>query len=287
MLKFFLDTNSELWYEKVDKMDVGIINMPYCLDDELLEADLGRNSDYKTFFERVQNGARATTCGLNKDNYLQYFEPVLKAGNDIIYVTFSHKLSNTFEYMRQAIDELAKKYPERKIYYVDTKQISIGEALIVEEAYKAYKGGASAEEIVAFVENFRQEVGTYFGVESLMHLKRGGRVSGTTAVFGTLLNIKPILKVDENGAIVKMQTAKGMKGVVKALFDIFKANEDKAKNYNIYVAHANQPESAEELKNLIAEYVGSSANIIMQPIGPTIGAHCGVGTVGLAFHKKC
>ncbi len=286
MLKFFIDTNSELWFEKVDQMDVSIINMPYCLDDELLDADLGRNADYVKFFDRVQKGATPTTCGLNKDNYIQYFEPILQAGDDIIYVTFSHKLSNTFEYMRQAIDELLVKYPERKISYVDTKQISVGEELVVEEAYKQYKNGASAEDIVAFVEKFRIEVGTYFGVESLMHLKRGGRVSGTTAVLGTLLNIKPILKIDEEGAIVKMQTAKGMKGVVKTLFDIFKSNEDKAKDYSIYIAHANQEQCAEELKKLIAEYIGQDSNIMIQPIGPTIGTHCGVGTLGLAFHKK-
>ena len=286
MLKFFIDTNSELWYTKVDQMQVGVINMPYCLDGELLDADLGRNEDYKKFFEQVKNGVTPTTCGLNKDNYIEYFEPVLSAGDDIIYVTFSHKLSNTFEYMNQAIEELKAKYPDRTITAVDTKRISIGEALIVEEAYKLYKEGASAEQIVEFVEQFRSQVGTYFGVESLMHLKRGGRVSGATAVIGTLLGIKPILQIDSEGAIVKYQTANGMKGVVKALFDIFTKEEHNAKDYPIYIAYASQEQYAKELKDLIEDYLGQENIVEIQPVGPTIGTHCGVGTLGLAFHRK-
>ena len=286
MLKFFIDTNSELWFSKVDQMDVGVINMPYCLDSELLSADLGRNEDYKNFFEQVQKGVQPTTCGLNKDNYIEYFEPILSAGDDIIYVTFSHKLSNTFEYMNQAINELKEKYPERTITTVDTKQISIGEAIVIEEAYKLYKEGASADQIVEFVEQFRVKIGTYFGVESLMHLKKGGRVSGTTAVLGTLLNIKPILKINEEGAIVKLQTAKGMKGVIKALFDIFVTEEDNAKDYPLYVVHAMRPDLAEELKKLVEDYLGESGVVQVQPVGPTIGTHCGVGTIGISFHKK-
>ena len=286
MLKFFLDTNSELWYEKVDQMDASVINMPYILEGELLDADLGRNSDYKTFFERVQKGVTPTTCGLNKDNYLTYFEPILQNGDDIIYVTFSHKLSNTFEYMEQAIAELKQKYPERTITTVDTKSISVGEALIVEEAYKQYKAGASAEEIVKFVESFREKVKVYFGVESLMHLKRGGRVSGTTAVFGSLLNIKPILKINEEGAIIKSHTAKGMKGVVNSLFETFKSQQDNAKDYSIYVIHAMRNELAIELRNLIEDYLGESGIVSIQPVGPTIGTHCCVGTLGIAFHSK-
>lgn len=286
MLKFFFDTNSELWFEKADEMDAYIINMPYILNGELLEADLGRNSDYIKFFEKVEKGITPKTCGLNKDNYIAYFEPILANGDDIIYVTFSHKLSSTFEYMEQAIEELSQKYPERKITTVDTKNISVGEATIVEEAYKKYKAGASAEEIVAFVEDFRKKVKVYFGVENLMHLKRGGRVSATTAVLGSMLNIKPILVLDEEGSIVKCQTTKGMHGVVKTLFEKFKAEQDNASNYPIYVMHAMRKELAMELKNMIEDYLGIHDIVIIQPVGPTIGTHCGIGTIAVSFVGK-
>lgn len=286
MLKFFIDTNSELWYEIADKMDCEIINMPYCLDGELLEADLGRNKDYATFFEKVKNGCIATTCGLNKQDYINYFEPHLKNGDDIIYVTFSHKLSNTFEYMNQAINELNIKYPERNILYVDTKQISIGESLVVLSAYEKYKQGATAEEIVAHVEKYREEVGTYFGVDDLMYLKRGGRVSGTTAVLGTLLGVKPILVIDADGSIVKCATARKMTGVVNSLLNYVKEFGENVADYPVIITHAMQEKYANELKNELEEYLGVDAKIHMQYVGPTIGTHCGIGTIGIAFHKK-
>ena len=286
MLKFFIDTNSELWYETADKMNCEIINMPYCLDGELLQADLGRNKDYIKFFERVKNGAVPTTCGLNKQNYIEYFEPHLKNGDDIIYLTFSQKLSNTFEYMKQAIADLKGKYPERAISYVDTRQISIGISLIIIKAYEQYKAGATAEEIIEFVERFRDEVGTYFGVDDLMHLKRGGRVSPTTAVIGTLLGVKPILVLDSTGSIVKCATARRMSGVVKSLFDNVKKYGENVADYPVIIAHAMQEQYANELKDLLVEYLGVDADIRVQYIGPTIGTHCGVGTIGITFHKK-
>lgn len=286
MLKFFIDTNSELWFETADRMDCEIINMPYCLDGKLLQADLGRNKDYITFFDSVKNGAVPTTCGLNVQNYIEYFEPHLNNGDDIVYITFSQKLSNTFEYMKQAIDELKEKYPERTISYVDTKQISIGISLIIIKAYEQYKAGATAEEIVEFVEKFRDEVATYFGVDDLMHLKRGGRVSPTTAVIGTLLGVKPILVLDSTGSIVKCATARKMSGVVKALFDYVKKNGENVADYPVIITHAMQEKRANELKDLLAEYLGVDADIRVQYVGPTIGTHCGAGTIGIAFHKK-
>lgn len=286
MLKFFLDTNSELWYEIVDKMDCEVINMPYCLDGELFQADLGRNKDYIKFFESVKNGAVPTTCGLNEQDYIDYFEPHLSNGDDIVYVTFSHKLSNTFEYMKKAIEQLKKKYPERTISYVDTKQISVGNSLVVIKAYEQYKLGASAEEIVKFVENFREEVCTCFGVDDLMHLKRGGRVSPTTAVIGTLLGVKPILMLDSTGSIVKCSTARKMSGVVKALFEYVKNIGENVADYPVIIAHAMQEKYANDLKNMLADYLGVDADIRVQYVGPTIGTHCGVGTIGISFHKK-
>lgn len=286
MLKFFIDTNSELPFQIVDEMGCGVINMPYCLNGELLEADLGRNKDYLKFFERVKNGDTPTTCGLNKQNYIDYFEPHLKNGDDIIYITFSHKMSNTFEYMKQAIEELKVTYPNQKIWYVDSKQISIGESLVILKAFEQYKKGATAEEIISFVEKFRSEVVTYFGVDDLMHLKRGGRVSATTAVFGTLLGVKPILGVDATGSIVKCTTARKMGGVVKQLFEYVKQNGENVADYPVIIAHAMQEKYANMLKNMLDEYLGVDADVRVQYVGPTIGTHCGVGTLGVTFHKK-
>lgn len=286
MLVFFGDTNSELWWERLEQTDIQMINMPYILDGELRNVDLGKNKDYIEFFDKVKNGVEASTCGLNKEEYINYFEPHLRNGDDIIYVSFSHNMSNTFEYMNQAIAELKVKYPERSIHTVQTRQISVGEAVILWQTYKEYKQGKSAEEIVKFVEQFSDEVITAFAVDDLNHLKKGGRISGATAFFGSLLGIKPILHVSQDGRIEKLDKAKGKKQAMEYLLNLIKSKGTNVADYPIAIMHANEPELAEEFAGKVREYVGEDAEIWVQPIGPTIGTHCGPGTFGVAFHGK-
>lgn len=286
MLIFYGDTNSELWYEIVNKNKINMINMPYCLNGELLYADLGEHSAYIDFFKRVKNGEIPTTCGLNKQDYIDYFEKHLKNGDDIIYVTFSHKMSNTFEYMRQAIEELEAKYEGRSIKYIDTKQISVGEALILEQAYNFYKTGKTADEIIEFVEDLRDHVTTIFAVDDLNHLKNGGRISGSTAFFGTLLQIKPILEITKEGKIEKFDKAKGKKNVVSTLVKTVKERAENIADYPIIIIHAVCEDTANMLRDELMAEFGKDLNIRIQPVGPTIGTHCGPGTIGLTFHSK-
>jgi len=286
MLVFFGDTNSELWWEKVEQNNINMINMPYILDGELKYVDLGKNKDYIKFFEAIKSGVQASTCGLNKQDYLDYFEPHLKNGDDIIYVTFSHAMSNTFEYMRQAIDELKTKYPERSIDCVDTRMISVGEELVLWEAYKFYKQGKTAKEIVEFVEKISNEFVCSFAVDDLNHLKKGGRINGTTAFFGTILQIKPILYVGQSGKIEKLDKAKGKKQAIDFLVNLIKTKGKDVANYPIIIAHANDIETANLIAQKIREVVGENVDIWTQPIGATIGTHCGPGTFGIGFHGE-
>ena len=286
MLVFFSDTNSDLYWERAEQLQINMINMPYILDGELKQADLGKNKDYIDFFEKLKSGVEASTCGLNKEEYLNYFEPHLKNGDDIIYVTFSHNMSNTFEYMKQAINELKEKYPERSIDYVNTRSISIGESLIVWEAHKLYKQGKSAKEIVEFVENLSKEVVATFVVDDLHHLKKGGRISGATAFFGSLLNIKPVLFLNDEGRVEKLDKVKGRKQALEYLVNMVKQKGINVADYPIVIAHGNEPEGAETLARMVREHAGDDANIWIQPIGPTIGAHAGPGLIAIAFHGK-
>ena len=286
MLVFFADTNSDLYWERAEQMGINMINMPYIIDGELKDADLGKNKDYIDFFDKLKAGVEASTCGLNKDEYINYFEPHLKNGDDIIYVTFSHNMSNTFEYMKQAIDELKEKYPERSIDYVNTRSISIGESLILWEAYKKYKQGLSAKEIVEFVENLANEVEAIFIVDDLHHLKKGGRISGATAFFGSILGIKPILYINAEGKVEKLDKAKGKKQAIEYLVNMIKTKGINVADYPIIIAHGNEPDNAEILAQSVREYAGEDADIWIQPIGPTIGAHAGPGVLAVAFHGK-
>ena len=286
MSVLFFDSNSELWYTKADELGLtNLIGMPYNIDDEDEQAyDLGRNTDFDAFFNKVKAGSTARTSALNVQNYIDYFEPVLARGEDILYVHFSSAMSGTFEYMKQAIELLKEKYPDRKIQYVDTLRISIGEGLIVYDVAKMWKNGATDEEIIDYVEKERLKYNVNFVVDDLKHLKRGGRLSTTSCVFGTLLNIKPILCVSDEGMIIKQEVAKGKK---KALVQLFEKTKNADINHAIVITHAQAEDEAKELFEMIKDYFsGQNVEMWIQPIGPTVGTHCGAGTVGVAFKEK-
>ena len=286
MSRFFCDTNSDLWFTIADELGVDVISMPYSLDGEESGYDLGRNTDFVDYYYRLGSGADAKTQALNMQNYIDYFEPVLQAGEDIIYVHFSRKMSGTFAQMDSAIAYLKEKYPDRKITTVDTKMISIGEALVVYEAAKLWKNGATDEEIVKFVEENRNHFALYFTVKDLAQLKRGGRLSAVSYVAGTLLNIKPIIRVDEEGVLNKCETVKGVKTGLKTLADKVKLLGEDVQNHPIIIAHADAPQFADEIESILIQTFGDNLKIWKQYIGPTIAAHCGVGAVGIAFHSK-
>lgn len=286
MSRFFCDTNSELWFSCADKLGLDVIQMPYSLDGEEKAYDLGRNTDFKAFYDALKNGADAKTQALNMQNYIDYFEPVLEGGEDIIYVHFSRNMSGTFAQMDSAIAYLKEKYPNRKISVVDTKLISIGEAMLVYESAKLWKSGATDEEVIKFVEDHRQKTAVYFMVKDLVQLKRGGRISAISYVAGTLLNIKPVLRVQEDGRLDKYCTAKGVKGGLKTIVQKVRELGDEIYSHPILIAHADAEDLANELKQMLIAEFGENLKIYIQPVGPTVGTHCGSGTVGIAFHSK-
>lgn len=283
---FFTDSNSEIWYDKVDALGLQYISMPYTLDGKEMGYDLGKTHDFKNFFDRIKQGAMPKTSALSPDNYVDIFEPFLKDGHDILYVHFSSALSATFEFMRTAIEELKQKYPNRTIKTVDTLNISLGAGIIAYEAAKLHKAGKSDDEVIAFVEKFRNEMGVYFVVSSLQHLKRGGRISGAQATIGTMLGVKPILKVGKDGKLSSFSKASGMKKAIVDLVERLKNEGSEVTKYPIGILHADAEADALTLKTKIIEAIGNDCEIWLQSVGPTVGTHCGPGTLGLAFHAK-
>ena len=284
MSVLFCDSNSELWYTRADELGLKVIGMPYNIDDDdEKDYDLGRNTDFDDFYNRIKAGSVAKTSALNVQNYIDYFEPVLASGQDVLYIHFSHNMSGTFEYMKQAIEILKEKYPNQNVKYVDTLRISIAEALLVYEAGKLWKNGASDEEIIDYIEKNREKQKIYFLVDDLGHLKRGGRLSSTSCFFGTMLNIKPVLKMDEEGKIVKHGVAKGRKKGIQQLFEFAKSADI---NYPICIAHAQAENDAIELKSLLEKFFNNKVEVWVQPIGPTVGTHCGPGTLGVSYREK-
>lgn len=283
MYQLFCDSNCELWYTTVKELGLNVIRMPYTLAGQEYFYDMGEKTDLTAFFDAMKGGEVPKTSALNEEIYIEYFEPVLKKGEDIFYVTFSHAMSKTFDAMDRAIKTLKEKYPDREIRSVDTRSISMGCGFVVYYAALRYKEGATMDELEAYVKELSSHTATYFAVEDLTYLYRGGRVSGVSKVFGNLLNIKPVLHFDDEGRIVNIAKEKGFRRALSSMLGYMKAKGQDVDKYKIIVIHADYKEVAERfVESIKAEY--PAADVVLQYVGPVIGAHCGPGTVGLIFH---
>lgn len=285
MYQLFCDSNCELWHTKVKELGLNVIRMPYLLDDEEIFYDMGENTDFKAFFDKMRAGSVPKTSALNEYAYTEYFEPILARGEDIYYITFSHQMSGTFNSMNAAIKALKEKYPDREIRFKDTKSISLGSGLITYYGALKYKEGASMDEMDAYLDALIPTIATYFVVDDLTYLHRGGRLSGTSKVIGNMLGIKPILHVSEEGKVVNLDKVKGKKKAVAKLLDYVREKGDDLANYKMYILGGDCPEEMDAFENQLKEAFGD-LDIEKQSIGPVIGSHCGPGTIGLVFHAK-
>lgn len=285
MYQLFCDSNCELWHTTVKDLGLNLIRMPYVIDGEEYFYDMGENHNFEDFFKRMREGSAPKTSALNEFAYTEYFEPILARGEDIYYITFSHQMSGTFNAMKNVIAQLKEKYPEREIRFKDSKLISLGSGFVTYYAALQYKNGATMDELDAYLDELIPHTDIYFVVDDLTYLYRGGRVSGVSKVVGNLLGIKPILHMDDEGKIFNVQKAKGKKKALAALLGYMKEKGQDVEKYNVYVLHGDCKEEAESfIESVQAAF--PNANVILQPIGPVIGSHCGPGTVGVIFHCK-
>ncbi|MEG1805859.1 MAG: DegV family protein [Clostridia bacterium] len=284
--RYFCDTDCELWYTEVEKLGIETIKMPYILDGVEYLYDFGRETDFEHFYKRLKEGAMPTTAALNEYDYTQYFEPIFAAGDDIFYIAFSSQMSGTFGSMHNAVNELKAKYPNRKFIYFDTLSISMGAGMQVYYAMQLKNSGASDDEVLAFLQDFTKHVETLFSVDDLHHLKRGGRLSPTAATIGTLLNLKPILTINDEGKIKPIAKVNGLNLVMKYFVNEITKNAVDLDKYDVWIMHADCLDRAEKLKARIEEATGGKANVRIILVGPVIGAHCGAGTLAVIFPSK-
>lgn len=285
MYQLFCDSNCELWHTTVEELGLNVIRMPYLLDGEELFYDMGENTDLKAFFDKMRAGSAPKTSALNEYAYTQYFEPILARGEDIYYITFSHQMSGTFQSMKAAIAALKEKYPEREIRYKDTKMISLGSGFVSYYGALKYKEGATMDEMDAYLDTLIPNVAVYFVVDDLTYLHRGGRVSGVSKVIGNMLGIKPILYFNEEGKIINIDKVKGKKKALAKLIEFVRTKGSELDKYKMYILEADCRPEAEAFAQQLRDNFGD-LDIVIQTIGPVIGAHCGPGTIGLIFHAK-
>ena len=242
-----------------------------------------RDIDPRTFYDELRAGKPAKTTAANTDHFKAVMEPHLQAGEDVLYLGFSTGLSGTFNAGRLAGEELMEKYPERKVVCVDTLCASLGQGMLVDMVADKKAEGASFEECAKYAEDVKMSMAHWFTVDDLFYLHRGGRVSKTTAIVGSALGIKPIMHVDDEGHLIKVEVARGRKNSIKRLVDKMRASVTSV-DY-VYISHGDCQEDAELLMELVKkEY--DPVKTCINYVGPVIGAHSGPGTLALFFAAK-
>lgn len=275
------DADGELWYTRQEELGVDYIAMPYSYGGEEFYYDLGKTTNFRKFYDAVRGGEIPKTMALNPQEYVDILEKYFSKGEDVLYVSFSHAMSGTFDHLETALNQLREKYPDRKCTVFDTKSISLGAGIQMEYAAELKNKGASDEEIIEALKTFTDRVAVYFVVDDLMHLKRGGRLSGIAAFAGTLLSLKPILTIDEKGSLKVFEKISGKRKALRKMAERVEA-ELTGTEYSVYIVDADCPEDGDALAEMIKEKRGD-AKIVRQTVGPVIGAHCGPGTIGVIF----
>lgn len=283
---FFTDSDSDLPFRFVDELELDMVYMPYMVDGKEYFDDLGRNGKEKEFFDAMRGGAAPVTSLLPTAAYEEYFEPVLASGRDILFAAFSSQLSGTIQNIYAAREELLQRYPERRMIVVDTLSISLPQSILVLKAHELYRQGKTMDEVAAWLEENKSRSQAFFTVDDLVYLRRGGRISAVAATVGTMLDLKPIITEGKNGKLLSMDKVRGRKQALRTLAELAAQNIDDPAEAEMYVLHADAPQDAERLVQLLREKIPGLNQISVRYVGPVIGAHCGPGTVAVCFFGK-
>jgi len=277
------DSSADLTQALVEELDISVLPLSFTIRGTTLEDHPDkRNMSSKEFYQLLRDGEMSTTSAVNMQQYMDLLEPVLKEGKDVLILSFTSGLSNTCQASMMAAAELREQFPERKIFVVDTMCASAGQGLLVWYAANKHKAGESIEAVRDWCEDNKMKVCHWITVNDLMHLKRGGRISATTALAGTLLQIKPIIHLDDEGKLNTVDKARGRKA---ALDYLVKKVEDTAidpQEQTVFLSHSDCLEDAEYIAGQLKEKCGVK-DVKICDIGPVIGSHTGPGCAVVFF----
>ena len=265
---FMTDSDSDLPYHLKEQYDIPVVYMPYALNGKEYFDDLGQMLDHKSYYDAMRAGAVPVTSALNEEAYLEYFDPILK-DKDLLFVAFAR-------------EKLLKTYPGRKFVVVDTLSISGPQTLLVLKAHTMYRNGASIEDVADWLENNKMRAQALFVVDDLKYLKRGGRISPMAATVGSMLDLKPVIYEAKDGSLQAIEKIRGRKKAIGFIVEKMLEFEPDPKESPLLILHADSPEDAERARALVAQKL-PGADILVENVGPVIGAHCGPGTVALCY----
>lgn len=273
----FSDISADVPAGYAKENDIRFISMQYSLGDEDRVCEgIEAEEILKRFYDGQRNGDLTRTSQISPQIYMDVFAPVLEEGKDILYLALSSGLSSTYQSSCLAAGQLKEQFPEREIVCVDSLAATGGMGLLLEAAVQNRKEGMALSENGKWLEENRLHVCHWFMVEDLMYLKRGGRVSAATAVVGSALNIRPVLKIEEDGTLKNFAKARGTKRALNSLVDYYEAASDKKPGERIYILHADSQENAEYLEEKVKQ-INPQCSVTKMMLSPIIGAHTGPG----------
>ena len=285
MLRLFTDTDTDITPQVAAEYDCFMISMPYSIDGNTVYPYKDfREFDAHAFYDTLRGGVLPNTSAISEQQYTEYFEPVFAAGDDILYIHFSRAMTMTFDNMDKAVAALKEKYPERRFWEIDTKGITILSYIIVRAAGDLLKAGKSAEEVVEWAKTEVDHYAVYFFADDLRFFKHSGRVSGLAAFMGTLVGVRPIIYMNEEGKMVSVGKERGRARAVERLVKYVEELGDDVKNHRIVIGNADAKELADDVAALLKQKFGDDLNIEFVEVNPTAGSHCGPDTVGVTFH---
>jgi len=284
--KLFTDVMSDLPLEYVNAHGLEVVPLSVLIDGEdyTLAADPNGPGciDPGVFYQRLRAGAVAKSAQASAETIVQMMRPYLAAGQDVLYLALSSGISGTCASGMVARDMLKEEFPDRKVIVVDSLCASMGEGLLVYLTVEKAESGATLEEAADFAEALKLKIHHWFTVDDLNFLRRGGRVSGAQAFLGTMLSIKPVLNVDDEGKLIPKEKQQGRRRALKALVDHLKDNCADPKKYPIMLSHGDALSDAMQVDAMIREQWGVGARLV-NLINPVIGCHSGPGTIALFF----
>ena len=277
------DSSADLSQEMVQELGVTVLPLSFTIQGKTYRNyPDNREMDLPLFYDMLRAGELATTSAVNVAEYTQAMEPILQEGKDVLILAFSSGLSSTYQASVLAAGELREKYPDRKIYTVDTLCASLGQGLLVYLAAQEQRKGKSIEEVRDWAEETKLHLCHQFTVDDLHFLKRGGRISATTAVVGSMLQIKPVLHVDNEGHLINIGKARGRAAALKALVDKMEKTVTEEGRKTVFISHGDCRKDAVTVADMVRERFGTQ-DIRINFVGPVIGAHSGPGTLALFY----
>ena len=287
MLVLFTDTDTDITPAEAKEFGYHLISMPYSINGvTTYPYEDFDEFDAHAFYDQLRGGVLPNTSAISTQKYKDYFEPHFKAGNDILYVHFSRNMTATFDNMDIAVKELSEQYPDRKFYEIDTMGITLCSLMTVKEIGDLYKEGKTAEEMLEWAKTEVNKVGCYFFADDLKFFKHSGRVSGIAGTMGTLLGIRPIIYMNEEGKMVSVGKEKGRVKAMERLLSFVDQLGENVKDHRVLVGHADCRDIAEGIEKMLKEKYGDDLRTEIVDVNPTAGSHCGPNTVGVCFHAK-